>query len=525
MTWGKLIVRRVFGDPFPADTRTGMNAQTAGNRWRARPVLAAVLRVVIFLVPIAAALTVTVLLRPHLPPTRTWPQRIWWYGLLLLLSMAVTVAVERMGRRFLPLIMLLKLSMLFPNQAPSRFAVARQAGSVRRLRAQLEALDGADGEESLSAATILALATALQAHDRRTRGHAERVRVYTDLLGEELKLTKEDRYRLRWAALLHDIGKLTVSPSILNKPGKLNGHEWDVIRGHPLEGARIAAPLLEWLGPWGGAIAEHHERFDGEGYPAGLAGPDISLAGRVVAVSDAYDTMTAARSYKKPVAVRAARQELVRCAGGQFDPMVVRAFLSISVPLLLWKTGPVSLLVQLPFLARLQEIGQQTLATAAQGVTAATVVAGVSAATLAGTASASPPPPGAHRPVTTIEQTVPMPGPSTNSAQGHAESGHGLMNTEGGSGSPGYPGSPGTPDPSPSPSPSPSPAPSPKPKPKPPLPLPSLPPLPLPSLPPLPLPSLPPLPLPSILPLPLPSLPPLPLPGLVSEPNDDGEGG
>ncbi|MGH2556733.1 MAG: HD-GYP domain-containing protein [Actinomycetota bacterium] len=473
------------------------------DKWRARPVLAAILRVVIFLVPIAVALGVSALIRPHLPPSRSWPQRIWWWGLLLVVSMGAAIVVERLGRRFIPLIMLLKLSMLFPNQAPSRFAVARQAGSVRRLRARLDALerDPTEGEESLSAATILALSTALQAHDRQTRGHAERVRVFTDLLGEELKLGKEDRFRLRWAALLHDIGKLTVAPEILNKPGKLNDHEWDVIRSHPLEGARIAAPLIEWLGPWAGAIAEHHERFDGKGYPSELAGSDISLAGRIVAVADAYDTMTAARSYKKPMAVRAARQELVRCAGGQFDPTVVRGFLAISVPLLLWKTGPLSFLVQLPFLARLQEIGQHSIATAAQGVTAATVVAGVTAATLAGSPSASPPPLAGHRLGPSIERPA-YPSPSPSGALGRPSGGQQTPSGQGQSPAPGRSSSP-SPEPSPSQSESPSPEPPPSPDPGllPPLPEPSLEPLPL------PLPELTPLP---ELPLPEPSLPPLP---------------
>lgn len=472
--------------------------------------LAAILRLVIFLVPIAAALGVSALIRPHLPQSRTWPERIWWWGLLLLVSMSVAITVERVGRRFIPLIMLLKLSMLFPNQAPSRFAVARQAGSVKRLRAQLDALEGDQraGEESLSAATILALSTALQAHDRQTRGHAERVRVFTDLLGEELKLGKAERYRLRWAALLHDIGKLTVAPEILNKPGKLNDHEWDVIRGHPLEGARIAAPLLEWLGPWAGAIAEHHERFDGKGYPAELAGPDISVAGRIVAVADAYDTMTAARSYKKPMAVRAARQELVRCAGGQFDPTVVRAFLAISVPLLLWKTGPLSFLVQLPFLARLQEIGQHSITTAAQGVTAATVVAGVTAATLSGSPSASPPALAGHRLGPSIERLIRHPGPSPSPSVVIGGPNGGAQKAPSRERPP-TPGRSPSPLPEPSPPPSDSPQPEPSPSPEPP---PSPDPGPLAPLPPLPLPSLepPPLPLPSLPPLPDPSLPPLP---------------
>src|SRR5439155_7861557 len=100
---------------------------------------------------------------------------------------------------------------------------------------------GADPDaepEALPAGGILALAMAIQSHDRQTRGHSERVRVFTDLLAEEMKLSSEDRDRLRWASLLHDVGKLTVAARILNKPGKLDDHEWEVIRGHPAEGAR-----------------------------------------------------------------------------------------------------------------------------------------------------------------------------------------------------------------------------------------------------------------------------------------------
>ena len=156
------------------------------------------------------------------------------------------------------------------------------------------------------------------------------------------------------------------------------------MKGHPLEGARIAEPIMEWLGPWGDAIVEHHERFDGKGYPNGLAHGTISLGGRIVSVADSYDTMTAARSYKKPMAVWAARRELADCAGGQFDPEIVRAFLSISLPKLLWRTGPVSLFVQLPFLARLQEVGLSSVTAMTQGVAAATVAAGVTAMVVAG---------------------------------------------------------------------------------------------------------------------------------------------
>lgn len=429
-------------------------------------------------------------------------QRLAWWTVLLSTSVLLAVLVERAGRRLLPLVTLLKLSMLFPDRAPTRFAVARQAGSLRLLKERVVELEGrpeASTQEALGAPTILALAAALQSHDRQTRGHSERVRVFTDLLAEEMQLGGDDRHRLRWAALLHDIGKLTVDSRILNKPGSLDEDEWAVIRRHPALGARIAAPLLEWLGPWGSAIAEHHERFDGGGYPLGLAGPEISLGGRIVSVADCFDTMTAVRSYKKGMAVWAARRELARCAGTQFDPAVVRAFLGVSLPRLLWKTGPVSFLIQLPFLARLQELGQQGLSAAAQGVAAATVAAGV-AATIASPAAA--PSPSAvlapRRSVPAVSTAAPRSSPSTS---GTSTDGRPTPGSGSGNGNP-----PASPSPSPSRDPLPTPLPtiSPSPTPEPsPNPLPTLP-LPLPSLPLPPLPSL----LPSLLPpLPIPSLP------------------
>ncbi|MGH2589550.1 MAG: HD-GYP domain-containing protein, partial [Actinomycetota bacterium] len=140
----------------------------------------------------------------------------------------MAIGAERIARRFLPLATLLKLSMLFPARAPSRFKVARRAGSIR----QLEDLSGpdADGDAGRAAEAILTLVAALGAHDRRTRGHAERVRVYTDMIADELELPEFDRHRLRWSALLHDIGKLSIDASILNKADPLTAEEWSVLR-------------------------------------------------------------------------------------------------------------------------------------------------------------------------------------------------------------------------------------------------------------------------------------------------------
>jgi hypothetical protein len=303
------------------------------GRWRDHRVLAALLAVAILLTPIACSIAATIGFKyvvkepSHLPG-----ELLWWVGLLAAAS-AVFFVTERVARRAIPLTVLLKMGLVFPGQAPKRLAIARRAGSVRDLSRRLEEAraKGVTDEPSLAAEKIVALAVSLGAHDRVTRGHAERVRAYTDLIADEMHLSRERRERLRWSALLHDIGKLTIHPEVLNKPGSLSDEEWEILRQHPLEGARITAPLAEWLGEWSQTIAEHHERYDGKGYPNGLAGRDISTGGRIVAVADSYDVMTSVRSYKRPLSPAVARTELAACAGTQFDPEVVRLFLGVSL--------------------------------------------------------------------------------------------------------------------------------------------------------------------------------------------------
>ncbi len=294
------------------------------------------------------------------------------FATVSLVMLVTIVALERAGRRLLPLAALLNLSLLFPDNAPKRFAVARRVGKPRDLQRQLqEAHDrGVTGGEVAHMQMVLELVAALSVHDRQTRGHSERVRVFSDLIADEMKLAPADQARLRWASLLHDIGKLVVPSEILSKPAKLTSAEMDNVRRHPDEGARIIGPLAAWLGEWAGAVPHHHERFDGRGYPRGLAGDEISLAGRIVAVADSYEVMTAVRPYRKPIGVTAARQELVKCSGAQFDPVVVRAFLNISVGRLWRVVGIGSWIAQLPVIGWVDRLGWNWGAAIMSGTTA-----------------------------------------------------------------------------------------------------------------------------------------------------------
>lgn len=353
-------------------------------RWRSRPVLSASVRVAAVLAPAAGAAAVAVAVSHALPvPTDTAGTLTWW-ALFLITTLVTWVVLAGLLQRLLPLAALLDLTLLFPDTAPSRFAMLRRGANPRQLEAELRRVQqmGPDTEPARRAQVILELAAALSVHDSRTRGHSERVRMFTDLVARQLRLREGDADRLRWAALLHDIGKLAVAPEILNKPGRPEEHEWVTLYRHPLESYRLIAPLHAWLGEWAKTVRDHHEHFDGTGYPSGLRGHAISLGGRIVAVTDSYETMTAARPYKPPMSVRAAREELVRRSGSQFDPDVVRAFLAISLGKLWQAVGLSALVAALPFLApvspRLSHLGQRSFsAAAAAGATAMLLVVGL----------------------------------------------------------------------------------------------------------------------------------------------------
>lgn len=346
-----------------------------GGRWRARSGLATLLRISVWLVPLVTSVAVAVVAATLLPPALSLTGQVLWWAAVLGSSGLALLATDRLLRRTLPLAALLDVSLAFPHSPPSRFAVLRQVRSLEELRARIR--DG-DGDGAQAAVDLLALVVALDEHDRATRGHSERVRLYAELLGEELDLDDGELDRLRWAALVHDVGKLSVPAEVLNKDDELQEDEWARLRRHPSEGARLVAPLREWLGPWTGAIEQHHERVDGTGYPRGLEGTQIALGGRIVAVVDAFETMTAARPYKRPLTVAAARRELVASAGTHFDEGIVRAFLNLSVPRLRHIAGWSAWVAAIPGLWALRRLpratGNTVMTAAGVGILAATGV-------------------------------------------------------------------------------------------------------------------------------------------------------
>jgi HD-GYP domain-containing protein (c-di-GMP phosphodiesterase class II) len=170
--------------------------------------------------------------------------------------------------------------------------------------------------------------SALRAHDPYTYRHSLRTVRLSLLLGRACGVLLPSMRVLGFGAVVHDVGKILIPGEVLHKKGALDEEEWEAVRRHPLEGARM---LLEVSAPAGvcRVVGEHHERWDGQGYPAGLRGGEIDFNARVVAVADAFDAMTSVRPYRPAARREAALAELERCAGTQFDPEVVLSFLRV----------------------------------------------------------------------------------------------------------------------------------------------------------------------------------------------------
>ena len=249
-------------------------ASTA-SEWDERTGLARFLEVVLWAAPIIVSFIFLFV------ASRIWPPveldisvRIWWlvFGLLTLL---VFLAVDFISRRFLPLIALLRMNLAFPGPVPSRLSVALRGSTYKKFQARSKT--ASDSE------VLASLIRVIGKHDKTTRGHSERVRAYSDSMARELKLTKDECDRLSWGALLHDVGKLAVPVNILNKPSQPDEAEWAVLQGHPGASTRYLRRFTGWLAGFDRAATEHHERWDGQGYPNGLQGEEIHISARIVA--------------------------------------------------------------------------------------------------------------------------------------------------------------------------------------------------------------------------------------------------
>jgi response regulator RpfG family c-di-GMP phosphodiesterase len=180
--------------------------------------------------------------------------------------------------------------------------------------------------EKLFVDALFSLAGAIEARDGYTGGHVERVTRYAVATGKEMGLDAEALRHLWVAALLHDVGKIAIPVEILRKPGRLTAEEYEVMKRHPLTGAAIVERSA-FLRPALPGILHHQEQWDGGGYPSGLRGEEISLQGRILAVADTFDAIITTRPYRRARTALEALAELRGCAGTQFDPSVVEAFL------------------------------------------------------------------------------------------------------------------------------------------------------------------------------------------------------
>jgi putative two-component system response regulator len=176
--------------------------------------------------------------------------------------------------------------------------------------------------------TITTIANTIDAKDEYTEGHSNRVAQYSRMLAKKLGKSDEEADEIYNIALLHDIGKIGVPDSILNKPGKLTDEEFKMIKQHPSIGGKILKDVKSFPNLEVGA-RYHHERFDGRGYPEGLAGEDIPEIARIICVADSFDAMNSNRVYRRHFTREYIRSELERCQGSQFDPAVAQAMLEL----------------------------------------------------------------------------------------------------------------------------------------------------------------------------------------------------
>jgi HD-GYP domain-containing protein (c-di-GMP phosphodiesterase class II) len=248
----------------------------------------------------------------------------------LFLSLAETICLVplRVGERGLGLLMLGEArSAQREPFAAEKLRLARSIGE--QAASALERVGLFAQLEQSYLQTVLALANAVDAKDTYTADHAQRLAQMALAVGGQLGMNDHELEALRYGAILHDIGKIGVPDAVLQKPGKLDVSDWAAMRQHPVIGAGILAPVPQLAGA-AQIVRHHHERYDGKGYPDGLAGEAIPLGARILTVVDSYSAITDKRVYKEARPAGEAVAELQRYAGTHFDPRVVTAFLGTA---------------------------------------------------------------------------------------------------------------------------------------------------------------------------------------------------
>ena len=292
------------------------------RRWTPRPTATTSLRLMALVAPFALGAAAAVVTSRLVGPPDAAALAALRVAAIATIATATVLITDLGARRLRVLASLLHLGLAFPGPAPSRIRLALTGPSRRRIPVRMADLveSGLDPDPERAARQVVELLGGFGEHDHRTRGHAERARLLCELVAEEMDVGDDDRARLQWAALLHDIGNSSIPAEVLDKQGKLSPTEWRALRSHPETGDRMIRPLKRWLGDSADVVAAHHERWDGGGYPRGLGAGKVSRYAGIVAVTDAFEAMTAPRRYRAPLGIDEARAEIESCAGTQFDP-------------------------------------------------------------------------------------------------------------------------------------------------------------------------------------------------------------
>lgn len=286
----------------------------------------------------SALVAVAIALNSGTDARSVWREHFMWlfphYLLLAVMALAIVAAYESMGLWGIAVFVAPTLMMRFTvkqyldrtteSVLELREAHTRLQEAHTQLKNALATLDKSyDG-------TLRSLVAALDARDSETAGHSERVADLTMAIAEEMGIQpNSDEWRwMSWGALLHDVGKIAIPDDILRKPGVLTDQEWEAMRTHPRTGFDILKSV-EFLAPAAEIVLSHHERYDGTGYPRGLAGDEIPIGARIFMIADAFDAMTSNRAYRSAMPAEEALAEILRNSGSQFDPAAVRAFLSV----------------------------------------------------------------------------------------------------------------------------------------------------------------------------------------------------